>query len=237
MASKTKKIVKCYKRKKRKSPKCEDISKKCIWIKGKKCVSIKSFRKKKDIKKYSSRLNFNLKRSIDKTYNAQAVAKALGIKSDLPYVRQCSLIMDFLKKHKKNNPIIKELLNKSLKQNQICNILVDVLYNLLQPKKFPFKAPITISQDKYKELIEKYQKRTLKSRDRQILNEALNIKYCFCIKKLYLKFLFNNHFLGKKNKVSEYAICMSSIYKKRKIKPPKKISRKCVTKYDWYRNT
>ena len=237
MSSKYKKIIKCSKRRKTKSPKCEDDSGKCIWAGKKRCIPVKTFRKNKKRDQYISRLNFNIKRSIDKTYNAQAVAKALGIKSDLPYTQQCTLILDFLKKHKKNNPVITELLNKSLKPSQICNVLVNVLYNLLQPEKFPFKAPITISQTKYKDLIKKYQKRNIKPRERQILNESLNVKYCFCIKKLYLKFLFNEHIKGKKNKYNEYAVCMNSIYKSRKIKAPKKVSRKCVKKYDWYKNS
>ena len=143
MTSKQKKIIKCSKRKKTKSPKCEDSSKKCIWVGKKRCIPVKSFRKNKKQKQYIKRLNFNIKRSTDKTYNAQAVAKALGLKSDLPYTRQCKLILGFLRKHKKGNPVSTELLNKSLKPHQICNVLIDALYNLLQPNKFPFKAPIT----------------------------------------------------------------------------------------------
>ena len=201
MVSKRKKNIKCSKRRKAKSPKCEDSTKKCVWAGKERCIPAKTFRKKTQQNNYLKRLNFNIKRSTDKTYNAQAVAKALGIKSDLPYTGQCALILDFLKKHKKQNPVITELLNKSIGPQQICNVLVDVLYNLLQPDKFPFKAPITISQTKYKELILKYQTRNLKPRERAILNESLNIKYCFCIKKLYLKFLFNENFLNKKKQI------------------------------------
>lgn len=233
----SKKIIKCSKRNKNKTPKCEDGSGKCVWEGKKRCIPVKTFRKNKEEKRYIDRLNFNIKRSSDKTYNAQAVAQALGLKSDLPYTKQCMKIMSFLKKRKDSNPVIKELLDKKLKRGQVCNILVDVLYNLLQPKKFPLKAPITISQDKYRELIEKYQKRKLTRTERSLLNESLNIKYCFCIKKLYLKFLFNEHFLGKKHKYNEYGVCMNSIYKLRKIKAPKKISRKCVKKYHWYKNS
>ena len=29
---------------------------------------------------------------------------------------------------------------------------------------------------------------------------------------------------------------MNSIYKSRKIKPPKKVARKCVKKYNWYKS-
>lgn len=237
MVSKRKKNIKCSKRRKTKSPKCEDNTKKCVWTGKKRCVPTKTFRKNKEQTNYLKRLNFNIKRSTDKTYNSQAVAKALGIKSNLPYKRQCTLILDFLKKRKRDNPIITELLNKSIGPQQICNVLVDVLYNLLQPDKFPFKAPIIITQTKYNELIEKYQKKKLRPRERQILNESLNIKYCFCIKKLYLKFLFNENILNKKNKYNEYGICMNSIYKSRKIKPPKKVSRKCVKKYNWYKSS
>ena len=232
-----KKKIKCSRRRRRKSPKCEDGSGKCVWDGKKRCIPVKTFRKNKKREQYIKRLNFNIKRNTDKTYNAQAVAKALGIKSDLSYTKQCIKIMNFLEGKKNSNPVVKELLSKKLKNHEICNILVDVLYNLLQPEKFPFKAPITISPKKYNDLIKKYKKRKLTSKSRQTLNEALNIKYCFCLKKLYLKFLFNEHIKGEKNKYTEYGICMNSIYKSRKIAPPQKVARKCKIKYNWYKNS
>ena len=77
-----------------------------------------------------------------------------------------------------------------------------------------------IKKEDYEKLLN--QKR-LTPKERDILSNELFINYCKCIKKLkYSK----DHEPG-----NEYPICMSSIYSKRGITPPKNASRLCKETY------
>ena len=60
-------------------------------------------------------------------------------------------------------------------------------------------------------------------RDKKDLDRALFVNYCKCIKKL--------KYSKDYEKGLEYPICTSSIYKKRGIKPPKDITKKCKLYY------
>ena len=63
----------------------------------------------------------------------------------------------------------------------------------------------------------------LEIKDTEKLNRALFVNYCKCIKKLKY---------SKKYEIGfEYPICMSSIYKKRGLKPPKDVKKKCKNYY------
>jgi len=78
---------------------------------------------------------------------------------------------------------------------------------------------LSISENKYKKLIsQRRSKKKMSSKDTKLLNDALYVKYCKCIKK----FEFT-----KKDKVSGYPICMNSIYIRRGIKSPKHASKLC----------
>jgi len=188
-----------------------------------------------DKDKYVQLVNYTIKLSDNKEYNTQAVAKMLGLPHDRPYNVQCRLIISFLKKKAKTNKVIDNLLKSSHSQKAVCSYLVEILYSLFNPKNLPKKAPILISEKVYKELIQKEKDNTISPSETIILDEALNIKYCFCIKKLYLKNIFIENILEEETKYNPYAICMSSIYKKRGIKPPKKVSYSCSKKYKWSR--
>ena len=68
---------------------------------------------------------------------------------------------------------------------------------------------LPISEKKYKHLLSVYH--------RKKLSKSLYVKYCKCLKK----FKFKN-----KEKIG-YPVCMNTVYKKRKIKPPKNASKQC----------
>ena len=188
-----------------------------------------------DKTKYLKFLDYTIKISNNKEYNTQAVAKILDLPSNRPYNVQCRIIVSFLKKRAETNVVIRELLQKKKTNKNICEFLVQTLFSLFNPKNFPKKAPILISETKYKNLIKKSKNNTINREEKKDLDEALNIKYCHCIKKLYLKNIFLENILDKKAKYNPYAICMSSIYKNRNITPPKKASYTCREKYKWYK--
>ncbi len=188
-----------------------------------------------DKDKYLQFLDYTIKLSNNKEYNTQAVAKMLGLPHNKPYNIQCKLIISYLKKKAKSNKIIQKLLQKSRSEKALCKFLVKILYSLFNPRELPEKAPILITDKKYKELIQKQKNNNLTREESIILREALNVKYCFCIKKLYLKNIFIENITGKEAEYNPYAICMSSIYKNRSIKPPKKASYSCRKKYNWYK--
>ena len=74
-----------------------------------------------------------------------------------------------------------------------------------------------ISEKKYKQLLtNKRSKKRLTKKEKKQLNDSMYIKYCKCLK----------HFEYKKDKRG-YPICMSSVYTKRKVKPPKNASTRC----------
>ena len=80
------------------------------------------------------------------------------------------------------------------------------------------KMKMSVSEKKYKQLIsQRRSKKKMTSKDKKLLDDALYVKYCKCLKKF--EFI-------KKDKRG-YPICMNSIYKNRGFKPPKNASKLC----------
>lgn len=78
---------------------------------------------------------------------------------------------------------------------------------------------LKISQSKYKQLVQKRKsRRKMSVKDKRLLDDALYMKYCKCIKQLEY---------GKKLRGAGYPICMNSVYKNRGFSPPKKASLRC----------
>ena len=196
------------------------------------------------MEKFIKDMNILVRKSNNKLYNSQAVAKMLKLEEKSSYNEQCKNIVDYLQSKRKTNSVIDSLLNnfedsslsKETINEDICNTLVRVLYQLFKPESFPDKAPINITNKRYYSLIKKYKSNTITKAEKKILHNALNIKYCHCIKSLYLLENFNI-FINedKSSDYNRYAICMSSIYKNRNIKPPFKVSYSCREKYKWYK--
>ena len=78
-------------------------------------------------------------------------------------------------------------------------------------------------KNNYKTLIRQKQKGKLTKKKAKVLDKMLQNKLCKCIKGLKAKNYKNKKF----KKGSEYPICLSSIYTKRGIKPPKRAIKKC----------
>jgi hypothetical protein len=176
------------------------------------------------------------KRSKNRKYNLEAVSKMLGIDTGGSYSQQCDKIISFLESKRSTNEIIDEILKQTRENKEdLCDVLVSSLYELFSPSSLPEKSPITITKEEYIDLLEKKKENDITFEENEILDEALNVKYCHCVKKLYLKNLFKKYILDEEIKYSPYAICMSSIYKNRDITPPFKVSHSCREKYQWYK--
>ena len=81
----------------------------------------------------------------------------------------------------------------------------------------PKKRKLSISEKKYKALLEKRRYNTsLSKNEKKKLDDALFVKYCKCLKKF-----------ESDGDAKGYPICMNAVYKQRKIKPPKNAVKKC----------
>ena len=77
---------------------------------------------------------------------------------------------------------------------------------------------LTISEKKYKQLIsQRKRKQKMSLKDKKLLDDSLYVKYCTCLKT------FESNHESKRG----YPICMNSIYKNRKFKPPLNASKRC----------
>ena len=176
------------------------------------------------------------KRNKSKLYNISNVSKMLGLPHNESYNHQCDQIINFLKSKKNSNKTIKILLdNIGDNRDSMCNILVNSLYELFNPESLPKRAPIKITKDEYINLLEKKKQNRISYKENELLDEALNCKYCFCVKKLYLKNLFKQFIKDEEPKYNAYAVCMNSVYRNRDITPPFKVSHSCREKYEWYK--
>ena len=82
----------------------------------------------------------------------------------------------------------------------------------------PKKRKLSISEKKYKALLEKRRRynTSLSKKEKKQLDDALFVKYCKCLKKF-----------ESEGDSKGYPICMNAVYKQRKIKPPKNPVKKC----------
>jgi hypothetical protein len=177
--------------------------------------------------------NANVKHS--KKYNIESVALLLNIPIVSDYNEQCALIIEDLNKKKRRNKFITDLLKITKDKEDVCYILIQSLYSLFYPTKFPKKSPIKISEKEYLRLIQQQQQNKISKKNKNILKEAMNVKYCHCLKKIYLKNQFEKYINNsKKSNISAYPLCMTSVYKSRNIKPPFKVSHSCRERYEWY---
>jgi len=77
---------------------------------------------------------------------------------------------------------------------------------------------LTISENKYKHLVSlRKSKKKMSSKNKKLLDDALYVKYCKCLKE----------FEFTRKDVRGYPICMNSVYKNRGFKPPRNASKRC----------
>jgi hypothetical protein len=87
-------------------------------------------------------------------------------------------------------------------------------------KKLSIRKARTISKKKYSQLLKKKKTRKrMSKKEKKDLDKALFVNYCKCIKKI--------KYSKSYKKGAEYPICLTSVYKKRGITPPKNIIKKC----------
>jgi len=184
---------------------------------------------------YIKKLGLVVKRSSSKHYNLQAVAMMFGLDHTQPKSSLCEQIISYLHNKKDTNKYINYLLTNLNSDDDLCDVLISALYELIEPSNLPKSAPIKITQKLYKELVEKQKQNTISSQEKEVLDEALQTKYCYCQKQLYGKYAFKKNILDDTPKYTPYATCLSSIYKKRGFSIPKGITKSCSTKFpSWY---
>jgi hypothetical protein len=87
-------------------------------------------------------------------------------------------------------------------------------------RKRSIKKARTVSKKNYSQLLKKKKtKKRMTKKENKDLDKALFVNYCKCIKKI--------KYSKSYEKGAEYPICLSSVYKKRGIKPPRNITKKC----------
>jgi len=93
--------------------------------------------------------------------------------------------------------------------------------NKIKKRKRSIKS--NISKEKYKKLLKS---KKLSKKNKKLLNDELLKKYCRCIKTLKKS-------KNKRMYEGKYGICMNSIYKNRRLKPPFSVSLKCDQFYKY----
>ena len=191
-----------------------------------------SKRNEKNYIKYLQSIIENVNTSHSKKYNIEAVSMLLKIPIVGNYKKQCELLLDYIKKSK--HRFLKDLVKNTTNDQDICKIMVNSLYTLFYPEKFPKKSPINITEKENKKYIELKKKNKISRKKDLILQEAMNKKYCHCLKSLFLQDKFFQIVKNNHSPQNAYPICMASIYNSRNIKPPKRVSYSCSKKYSWY---
>ncbi len=174
-----------------------------------------------------------LKLSINKTKNdLELVAKMLGIPEEDTEAKTCKSIIKYLKSIKKDNPYVQYLLKEIPSGKLQCATLVSALKDLIKPVRQLSNLPSTrISDELYEQLLKKYNNDTITLKEQNILDEALNIKYCYCAKNIYIRNIWNQTIMNNNNEVNPYAVCINSIYKNRDIPVPDNLVASCKSKY------
>lgn len=184
-----------------------------------------------ELNKFKEKIKKVVKKNDSKINNIKAVSIMLKLNSNLSYQEQCVNIINLLKrKSEEGNKKIKYLL-ENLSGDNLCNILVNVLYDMFNSDSLE-SLKLDISNKQYKTLIQNYNNNSITSDDKKKLDKALNIKFCKCIKHFYLNETFDNIINDTEiDKNKKYAICTNSIYKKRNIEVPSKVSYSCREKF------
>ena len=111
-------------------------------------------------------------------------------------------------------------------------LMVNIMHDLVIPESIYNNY---IKNKVYDNLIEKKKNNLLTVDEKVILDDQLHVKFCRCIKKLYLKNLYHKMFLQKEPVYNQYAVCTNSIYKNRDFDVPPRAALEC-RKHDWYKN-
>ena len=181
---------------------------------------------------FEKAIGISVRRSRNKNYDINEVAKILGIKyNDESEI--CEKIDTYLEEKKKESTSLTYFLNFFAKNDSdYCNVLIDALYELFNPSNI---SQTSLSIKKYKKLIQERQEGIISDSDKQLLEQVLYLKLCRCIKHIYIKNIINQEFFGKSTKYNRYALCTSSIYNNRGFKAPSSAVKNCKDTYMWYK--
>jgi hypothetical protein len=168
----------------------------------------------------------------DFKYNIEALSEILGVKSSNDTTKLCNHIKSTFNNLTRKNTELGRILEQLPKNNvSFCAVIVDALYEYFFEYKREFKLPTSISKKHYNELVSKNQKGTINPIEKKLLDNILNIKLCNCIKGLIVEDIVaeksNKKSIRRSPKYNPYAVCISSVYKKRNIAVPYQATKKC----------
>ena len=160
--------------------------------------------------------------------------KKISIKYDL--ISKLKRIFDKINKSEDKFRItllnmVDDKMDKSLKGF----ILVQLLFNILYPDYLSLKAPIAIDKETYNLLIYRI-KNGIQLNDEEygMLQNAMFINLCHCIKKLKGQNKFKEIYAQKKPEFDEKEVCYNSIYLSRGFEYPKNIEDTCKDNFVWF---
>jgi hypothetical protein len=187
--------------------------------------------------RYLNRINAIIIRNPNVNYNLSVVEDLLELPRSKTAKEGCKQIMEWIKKQRPNNKYLQVFMDKIEKigdHKSLCKIIIDALYKLFEPN---LSYTSVLTDEEYQNQLKlKKHHRKMSPLERKSLKEELNIKYCACIKKLYLRQLFKKNIVGKdiSDEANPWALCGTSVFLNRGFKIPKKISMSCRRKYKWY---
>ena len=118
---------------------------------------------------FLSRMGLVLKKNNSKLYNVQAVAEMLDLNVVENYKEQCRIITRRLEEMSRDNTIVKNLLDSAKENENICQILVNTLYQLLNPESFPKKGSNQNKRKKIQRIIRQNKEGIITPDDKAIL--------------------------------------------------------------------
>lgn len=185
-----------------------------------------------DFKRFKKNIDTLQKKKYKKERNIKNLLKFFNLDEKKTKKENYKQLYSFFKKHSKTSRELKYFM-KLIKHEtpHYYKLMVNIMHDLVIPESI-FKK--YIRNDIYASLIEKKKKNLLTDEEKVILDDQLHIKFCKCIKKLYLQNLYNKMFFQKEPVYNQYAVCTNSIYKNRDFDVPPRAALEC-RKHNWYK--
>lgn len=184
--------------------------------------------------KFTTIVDTLLKKKYRRNYSIKKILEFFNIPEKQTKKANQEQLFTFLYKQKKHSPELKYLMKFIKKKTPYyIQLLVNVLHELIYPPILQLEKKL-MKDEIYKNLIEKKKQNNLTDDESKILDVQLHLKFCKCIKKLYLRNLYYRMFFNKESSYNPYAVCTSSLYKNRDFDVPPGAAMKCK-QYKWYR--
>lgn len=185
-----------------------------------------------DFKKFKKNIDTLKKKKYKKERNIKNLLTFFKLPEKKTKKENYKQLYNFLKQKSKNSRELKYFM-KLIKSEtpHYYKLMVNIMHDLVVPESI-YKN--YIKNNVYNSLIEKKKNNTLTDEEKVILDDQLHIKFCKCIKKLYLQNLYNKMFFQKEPVYNQYAVCTNSIYKNRDFDVPPRAALEC-RKHNWYK--